>query len=174
MGGPGSGYHSWRRLPRNLVERAFMLDLAALHRVREATGTITTGQLVLVARATGEELPMRYTANLTDLANPHLELTFKAAGRWHHQVICLDVDPPSVRRLALLAPVPCLGSTHALPLPAGRRDRVRLAGGPWPELPQPVRERLLAQRQAGAEDSGAARGRRVDLRPLPDPAAWHA
>jgi hypothetical protein len=47
MGGPGSGSHSWRRLPRNLVERAFMLDLAALHRVREATGTITTGQLIL-------------------------------------------------------------------------------------------------------------------------------
>ena len=123
MGGPGSGYHSWRRLPRNLVERAFMLDLAALHRVREATGTITTGQLVLVARATGEELPMRYTANLTDLANPHLELTFKAAGRWHHQVICLDVTRPRYggSRYWLLCPVSG-ERTRCLYLPVGATE----------------------------------------------------
>ena len=81
MGGFGSGYFSWRRLPRNLVEQAFVLDLAALGRLKGAAGAIASGHLTLVARATGEALQLRYVADLTDAANPHLRLTFRAAGK---------------------------------------------------------------------------------------------
>ena len=120
MGAPGSGYHSWRRLPRSLVERAFVLDLAALHRLRDVNSTIATGQLVLVARATGEGLPMRYTASFTDAETPHLELTFRAAGQVHHQVISLDVTHPRYggSRYWLLCPVSG-ERTRCLYLPVG-------------------------------------------------------
>ena len=94
MGGPGSGFFSWRRLPRNLVERAFVLDLAALGRIRGAANGVASGQLKLVACATGEALHLGYVAIFTDPANPYLHLIFKAAGKQQEQVISLDSTTP--------------------------------------------------------------------------------
>jgi hypothetical protein len=93
MGGFGSGYFSWRRLPRNLVEQAFVLDLAVLCGIRGANG-VASGQLKLVARATGEALHLGYVAVFTDPANPHLHLIFRASGKQQEQVISLDATTP--------------------------------------------------------------------------------
>ena len=87
MGGRGSGYHSWRRVPRNLVEHAFALDVSALGELGALAGTVGYGHITLVARASGVGLLVSYTASLADPANPHLELTFVVDGEWREQVI---------------------------------------------------------------------------------------
>jgi hypothetical protein len=53
-----------------------------------------SGHLTLFARATGETVELHYVADLTDAANPHLLLTFRAAGTWRDQVISLDATTP--------------------------------------------------------------------------------
>ena len=174
MGGPGSGYFSWRRLPRNLVERAFVLDLAALRRIRGAANGVASGQLKLVARATGEALHLGYVAIFTDPANPYLHLIFQAAGKPQEQVISLDATTPRYGGIRYWFLCPDHRRAHALSLSNARSRCVRITGRPWPELSKPIRERLLAQRAAGAEDPGSARGRSIDLLPLPSPAAWDA
>ena len=68
--------------------------IEALGRLRGAAGAIASGHLTLVARATGEALHIRYVADLTDAANPHLRLTFRAAGKQQEQVISLDATKP--------------------------------------------------------------------------------
>src|SRR3712207_6670857 len=106
MGGRGSGYFSWRRLPRNLVERAFVLDVSALCALKTAA-PITSAEMTLMARASGDTLLLGYIVNLIDPANPHLELIFHADGEMQHQVVSLAVTGPTYggARYWLLCPV---------------------------------------------------------------------
>ena len=122
MGGPGSGYFSWRRPTRNLVERSFVLDVTLLKKiVREGEGV--AGHLTLVARATGETLPVNYVADLHDPGNPHLHLTFQSASRWQDQVVSLATTRPHYgsARYWMLCPVSG-ARTRCLYLPVGATE----------------------------------------------------
>jgi hypothetical protein len=95
MGGPGSGNFSWRRPSRNLVEHAFVLDVANLAREgRIPPGTKTSGRWQVFTPTGGNALTLSYESDLTNLDEASIRLSFHLSGIESHQRVRFAVTSP--------------------------------------------------------------------------------
>ncbi len=108
MGGPGSGYRSWRRTRPNLAEHALALDLRALVRGEHVRpGTVTVGQVVVRTPIGDRHVTIRYNADVTDLDAAQVVLAFQVDGLERQQRVNLTATEPHLGgiRLWFLCPI---------------------------------------------------------------------
>lgn len=123
MGGAGSGNFSWRRVRRDLVEHALLLDMAALNRRRRfILGTATSGQLNVIAPVGCHTMTLTYDADLTDPDEARVQLSFCAGGRKHCQTVHLVATRPSLGGLRMWFVCPVTRCrARALYMPEGKK-----------------------------------------------------
>lgn len=121
MGVTGSGNFSLWRSHRGLVEHAVALDIAALTRAgRLRPGTVMEGQWSVAAPLGSHCLAIRYSGDLTNLADANVILSFRPHGVERHQIVRLVAIAPNLggTQLWLVCPITGKG-TRILYLPRG-------------------------------------------------------
>jgi len=110
MGGAGSGYFSYRRARRNLIEHAFALDIAALTRAgRIVPCTASVGVWEVSGRPGTQALTLRYDSDLTNLDEARIWFTFYIDGMNQHQTLRLAVTKPRLGGIRLWFVCPVTG-----------------------------------------------------------------
>jgi hypothetical protein len=121
MGGIGSGNFSVWRSRRSLVEHAVALDIAAITRAgRLSLGTIMEGQWSVAAPLGSRCLAIRYSGDLTNLANANVTFSFRSCGIERHQTVRLVATAPHLGGIRLWFVCPITDKrTRILYLPPG-------------------------------------------------------
>lgn len=123
MGGVGSGNFSWRRLGRNLVEHALVLDMVAINRTRQLIpGAATSGRLNVIAPVGGRAMALTYRANLTNPDEARVQFSYCVRGLDFCQTVRLAVTRPRLGGVRMWFVCPVTGKrARVLYLPEGKK-----------------------------------------------------
>ena len=161
MGGEGSGRYR-RRGAKRTIEEVPALDVRAWAR----EGLLVEGQW-FAARMVGDgRFPLT-----VEVERDAVRITKNAGGaarpRWNGRPNPAGAHASTLRRIALVVPLPEVRLWTTCSPRIRRRTRVRMSAVPWPGLRVAAREQALPGAEDGAEDPGSTGGQRQHHQPYP-------
>jgi hypothetical protein len=122
MGGRGSGYFSWQRPRRDLVEDALVFDLATLNQDRRwIPGTAMGGSWEVATPFGRGSMTITYDGDLTNLDEPSVHISYWVRGMMRRQTLRLAATRLRLGGVRLWFVCPVTGKrARALYLPEGQ------------------------------------------------------